>query len=125
MDEKVTEKVLSYIDGLENRLSSIEGFAASEVPLYVQELLNYHFYYYSAQVFGSFLICAFLCWLLWWLVKTAAESKETISAVIFWLCLIFIPAVVFFEGASKLFKISIAPRVYLVDHITDQLKAQK
>lgn len=125
MDEKVTQKVLSYIEGLESRLSSVEGFAASEVPLYVQELLNYHFYYYSAQVFGSFLICAFLCWFLRWVVKTAIESNETISVIIFWLCLIFIPAVVFFDGASKLFKISIAPRVYLVDHIADQLKGQK
>ena len=124
MDEKVTEKALSYVEGLESRLSSVESFAASEVPLYVQELLNYHFYYYSATVLFSFLILAFLCWGITWVVRNST-GDESVVAVIFWLCLLLIPLVVFFEGASKLVKMNLAPRVYIVDHLTDQLKAKK
>lgn len=124
MDEKVTEKVLSYIEGLESRLSSVEGFAASEVPLYVQELLTYHFYYYSATVLLSFFILIFLCCGIIWVLKNTT-GDASFAAVILWLCLLLIPGVVFFEGASKLVKMNLAPRVYLVDHLTDQLKAQK
>jgi hypothetical protein len=124
----VQEKITSYLDGLESRLGKAEELVISEVPQFVSELLAYYWW-------GN-LICCFLA-LLGLLVLAVAvyyflkhykkmmpESQQgEFAFLVISLSLVLAAGCIGLLTLSitKMVKISVAPRVYVVDYLRSEV----
>jgi hypothetical protein len=125
----VQEKITSYLDGLESRLGKAEELVISEVPQFVSELLAYHWW-------GNLIwVCLALLGLLS-LVATSyhllKNSKKVTPGVDQGEFVLFITGISLILAAgciaflmlsiTTMVKISVAPRVYVVDYLRSEVQ---
>jgi len=120
MNDEMQSKVLEYLQGMESRLGKTEGFIIEQAPLYVQELLVWHFWGNVCLASVLLLIAAIIAGLFVYAVK---KDYETLPAAV----LFGIPTCFCFLFGSGLFvaesiKSQIAPRLVVVEHIKGQMK---
>lgn len=109
------EKLLQYA-------TDIEAFAKKEVPLYIQELLNYKFWseMFDIIFWGAPLLILSIIFFIWG-AKQAKESGVSSDAwtgnitlgVIFFI----VAVIVVYFNAGEIVKIKLAPRVYVLEYL--------
>lgn len=132
---ELNQKLLTYLDGLEGRAAKAEQFLASETPLYVQEYLSWQTQYTMFTIVAS--LCGMLLLLVLWvcvfrldrhLSKTDKEYAEgflPFFATSFG-CVVFIALIIaFFVNVGHYIKLRSAPRVVVVEHLQDLIKASR
>jgi hypothetical protein len=120
MNEEMKSKVLQYLQGMESRLGKAEGFVIEQAPLYVQELLMWHFW---SNMLGAAVLLVIAAVIAGLFVYAVRKDYETLPAAI----LIGIPICFCFLIGSTLLvsssvKAKIAPRLVVVEHIKGQMK---
>lgn len=131
MDETVETKLVSILEWAETWAKTSENFVVEQSPLYVQELLNWGFW-------GSLIPFIFCCIGLInaaipvaMLIKTFAREHYDGRAVIdssgfvfYMLFSLLVGLISVFAIWDHLdwFQISIAPRVWILEHISQLLK---
>lgn len=119
IDEQLKQKLLSYLDGIESKANDVGGFLQSEIPIYCQEYLSWHFWS-SFIGFMSFVILwpaiAIPCaWFLRKYIKENEPDKAFPFAVVLFFSLVFtIPVTI---NLIELIKVVTAPRVVVVEHL--------
>lgn len=100
-------------------LNSAEAFLKAEVPAYVQELLMYNFY---SNLF--MLISCIMGQLIIFFIVYKLYKKHYIVSEIMIPAAVIIPALTIAmivngtKSVDKLIKIKVAPRVFLIEHLT-------
>ena len=114
---KKEEIVDQFLDKALQYLESAEAFTTREVPLYVEELLNYAAFKESAYLILFLVLTAATFFILVMTVKDQSnmEDKLVCGAIIGLLSLI--PVLFTINSAHELYKIKYAPRVYLVEYL--------
>jgi drug/metabolite transporter (DMT)-like permease len=120
VNEEMQSKVVQYLQGMESRLGKAEGFVIEQAPLYVQELLMWHFWSNMLGAAVLLLIAAVIAGIFAYAVRIDDEALP--AAVLFG-----IPVCFCFLFGSGLFvtesiKSQIAPRLVVVEHIKGQMK---
>jgi hypothetical protein len=123
----MNEQLIKYLEGFESRLGNVEDFAAAEIPLFVQEFLMWNWWnsFIWASVCLIPVVVIFVVLLRSWYRagKTLDIRKESDAQIGFFFALISIAiiastSIVAVEGVkegAKCLKISVAPRVFLVE----------
>jgi hypothetical protein len=120
MNNEMQSKVLEYLQGMEARLGKAEGFVIEQAPLYVQELLVWHFWSNVCLALVLFLIAVIVAGLFTYACKV---DRETLPAAILFgipICFCFLFGTGLFVAES--IKSQIAPRLVVVEHIKGQMK---
>lgn len=124
----VQEKITSYLDGLESRLGKAEELVISEVPQFVSELLAYHWLtnliWACLALLGLLVIVATSYRLLKNSKKAMPESdRGDFALFITGLSLILAAGciTVLVLSTTTMVKISVAPRVYVVDYLRSEV----
>jgi hypothetical protein len=114
MQEKIKKYVESFLEG-------VGQFEKKEVPIYINEYLNFEFYD-SIISFSLYLILTFLS--CFFSVKSFKLAKKEDSlfcvpgVVLIVITIIFIFSSI--DSGRSLIKIKTAPRVYLVDELINK-----
>ena len=114
MEEKIKEYAINVLKGGEE-------LTKTEMPLYVQEYLDFEFYTH-AVAFSLILIATFTFVFL--AIIVPSKSRDTIHEEVGFIAgfLFAVLTLVFFLGlicqGESLMKIKLAPRTYLVDKFT-------
>lgn len=61
MNEEIKTRLMNYLDIIENTVEKTGDFAAEQIPLYVQELLNWMFYESLFNIMTYLFLCILLC----------------------------------------------------------------
>jgi hypothetical protein len=125
MNEEMQSKVLEYLQGMESRLGKAEGFVIEQAPLYVQELLVWHFWLYASTAIAAFIAGVALlipCVLLVrHMIKQGDEGDRAFSICVSVL-IMCLPVVIGLGTAKQAIKAKVAPRLVVVEHIKGQMK---
>jgi hypothetical protein len=113
-------KVLEYLQGMESRIGKAENFVIEQAPLYVQELLMWHFWSNMLVAAVLLLIAAAIAGLFVYAVRIDYEVLP--AAILFGIpvCFCFLIGSTLFVSCSV--KAKIAPRLVVVEHIKGQMK---
>lgn len=101
-------------------------FATEQTPLVVQEFCKWKFAEATINYIGCFLALLVLGWWLRKLLRTFNDASSngeifTILVTIVVGILIVVAGVNFVNNVKDSVKISIAPRVYIIDYVTDKM----
>jgi len=122
--EELKTKLTDILAWIENSLKTAEGFVVEQTPLYIQELLAWHFWH-SLIVFslGPLILCAlaFAGKLLIRYGRTASDPDFYYIPCLFGLLVVIPIAVSVMLSNLDWLKILIAPRVWLLDHVVTKL----
>lgn len=113
------------LKALLDRLKGITDFAVIQSNLYVQELLRYELY---TSIIGIVLSIVFLLLSIYGLfyIYTRNVSNDTCGAVYILPGFVLLFSLVYVCGFTfDLIKINVAPRVYLIDYLSNKLKSNK
>lgn len=137
MNEEIKTRLTNYLDLLESTVSKTGDFAAEQIPIYVQELLNWMFYESLFNIMIYLFLCILLCIpalaLRNYVKKITWEKfyKDTgndgfaffISGItIIVLLLAIVPLYSAFNNAKMAFKTCVASRVVLIEKIKELSK---
>jgi hypothetical protein len=125
----VQEKITSDLDGLESRLGKAEELVISEVPQFVSELLAYHWWgnliWVCLGLLGLLVLAVAVYYFLKHYKKMMPEPQQGEFAF-FVIGLLLILATGFTWSITlsitKMVKISLAPRVYVVDYLRSEVQ---
>lgn len=128
MNEKTQEILMSYMGKAEGALQNISDFASDQIPLVIQEYLSWQFYgsVINAIVFLTILSLAlYLLNMLvnWTLKQTASDDigPGVFGSFILLLFSLFMIAG-FIYHSKEAVKVSVAPRVVIVDWLKDSVQ---
>ena len=117
MEEKLTE----YADKIIELVEAGASFTGEQAPILIQEILTYYTVYHSIWAFGGFIFTS----ILWYTVYRIFASDELVTDEedAFFTVGIFtifsIPSlVVFVIHSLSIIKITLAPRLYLLEKIS-------
>ena len=97
-------------------LNSAEAFLKAEVPAYVQELLIYNFYSNLFMLISCIMGQLIIFFIVYKLYKKHYIVSEIMAVIIPVLTIVMIVNGV--RSVDKLIKIKVAPRVFLIEHLT-------
>jgi hypothetical protein len=136
--DSVQQKAMSILDWLEQSVKTTADFTAEQIPLFIQELLVYNFWYSLIHfVFGVIGIVFAILMIKQIVFNDYLDIKEhekdkrgysKDSAVVKRILFVAMTVVFVIGGSVKTmnntewFKIKVAPRVYLMEYVTTQLK---
>lgn len=114
------EQATSMLQSLINAATQAGDFIKDQIPLVIQELLAYNTAYYAAWVVICLAWCIFVTIKVWpWAVKEA-DASDGFSFGCYALTMVpIIPAVI---CAFSLLKITLAPRVWLIEYAAGLVK---
>ena len=123
--EKLSESTEQLIDFIEKTGETTVDFAKEQVPLVIQEVLNWGFY--SNIIYGSInLIVALVCvYFVVWIWKKEYKGEDTHPFIMFVFVPVFISIPTFLHGIYFMItalKISVAPRLYLIEQLHTLIK---
>lgn len=131
MKEHFEQKGMELLTWLEESIKSGAAFAGNQIPLFIQDLLRYNFWTSLIMFSVGFVWAVFTLGLVWksFFSKNSIEFSDDDfgkGLVVFFMLLlgsVFSPMIM--TKNTDWFKISVAPRVYLVDYMKDQIKSVK
>lgn len=124
MKEEAINQLVEY-------LNKGAGFVEEQAPLVVNEILNYDWYFYSAAIVIQILI-SLLCGLVALMLFTnknlermrqgddSAAGRAMIGFCNLFICVGLWPAIII--NNFSLFKMFVAPRLYLIERLSDLIK---
>jgi hypothetical protein len=125
MKEETEEKLLGMLEWVEGVTKSGGEFLSEQTPLYIQELLHYHFWT-SAVIWGfaglTLIPIIFGVMKVKKMFDDNEEDYRVIWFLVFIVYLITTPPTLYHN--SDWIKIKLAPRVYVVDYVTEKLKGE-
>lgn len=134
---KKEEIVNGFLDKALSYLESTEVFVKQEVPIYIEELLNYKFFEHVSQgliyslavclVFGTFLSFILLAFSneFYGLFGKCVKTKIKViafSCLVSYSFMFTLGLVVNFSDFKKAYMVKTAPRVYLVEYLKGGIK---
>lgn len=122
--EVLEDKTIDIINWLEGAIKTSTDFASEQIPLFIQELLHYNFVmsllWFSSGILGAIIICYYTRKFWKWMVDERC-LPEWCPALIFCACG-FGGCLIFASCNTDWIKIKLAPRVYLMEYVKDNLK---
>lgn len=122
---KQTENQLNYIlQYIESGVKQTEDFAAEQVPLIIQEILMYNGFVSGLLCVLSItaLVIMFFAVIGKGWFKNIDKDMVDITSVILFFPLIFPLIVILFLNVSSFLKIVFAPRLYLIEYVSNLIK---
>ena len=112
------DKLEQYLDELVLLLKDGGAFALEQLPIFVQEYLTYYAWYHGIMGFLLLIPAMLFVWGAVWVFRNADEEAP-IGLFPLGVGFVF----VFFSGLHflSMLKILIAPRVYLIENLTNLL----
>lgn len=129
MNKELEQSLARFMDIFISAIEATAELGAGQTPLYIQELLTYRMWMHAFGLFISLSLIVILAFIgvrtvKWFRNRNRDNNLDIIMAVVGWgvylTMLIFIFTA--FEDASKVLKIIIAPRVYLLDYLKSETK---
>ncbi|MEK6882002.1 MAG: hypothetical protein AABY22_20455 [Nanoarchaeota archaeon] len=122
--DKTTEILNFAFNELQSVYSGSKEFLAEETPKYISELLNYEFTYGLGTIIFSLILCILFVLAFKKIFNLSKGEPDEAWTVLYIPCSIFFIwfFCYFVFNIQKVVKISIAPRVFVVDYIKDQIK---
>lgn len=122
MNEEMKKKFLEYVDKLEGAANSVSEFAQQEIPLVLQEYLNWTFYSSLFCGLAWFVMLTLIGLLLMKLAimgknESGFESPECAFPLIFSVAFHFIAIVALLTNMYTCVKVAVAPRVVILEQI--------
>jgi len=118
------QKLEQYLDEIVQMLREAGAFALEELPEFVQELLHFYFWYHSLWTMVFFILCLGSFFLVYMTRVWKEEAKWSIDrdkwnlwGMLFALAGSFFLMFFSYHGIQML-KITIAPRVYLIQSLS-------
>ena len=97
------------------------NWASTEVPLFVQEYLTWHFYnnlFNASLAFIVFISSLYACFKFiknnWWF-----DNDSGFPLFILWIIPLVISTVVFLYETKETIQVYVAPKVYLIDRVLE------
>lgn len=122
INEELKKKMVEYLDQLETNLKSVKDFGAEQVPLLVQEYLNWLFWsnigltIIGAMIFTTIIIGAFKVY------KFCRQTDDRVMTIILSGVVSVVGLIPFFTGIHNAAKVHIAPRVVILEEVTNLVK---
>ena len=126
-NSNAAEKLSSILNWVEETAKTAEAFAVEQTPLYIQELLAWNFWYSLILFFIGFLSIAIQSFLIKKMIKWHREGdrEDQEFCIIFGIITSIVGFLVlplaFFLNNLDWLKITVAPRVWLVEYVSSQL----
>jgi hypothetical protein len=125
MNDEIKRRLLAYLDKFEGSVDKAVDFTAEQMPLYLTELCQYTIVH-SIMVTAIFAAFAFAIWLFMIVLVLKDKDDDRVEKLVvghfFFAILMFIPATIVVDIASDGVKAYFAPRVFVVDKITELVK---
>jgi len=129
VDKQVEKKLIDYLVGLEKTAGEAKEFIVEQAPLYVQEFLAWYFWS-SILLAATGLLLFFVGFVYWkWFIPFAAKERDDYwddeRKVLSWVGLLIICGFgigTFLIGVIDATKVSVAPRVVIVEELKDVLR---
>ncbi len=128
IDEELKKKMVEYLNQLESGLKSAKDFSSEQVPLLVQEYLNWLFW----SSIGMSIICVAIFTVIYMISRKChsllcpeREAAERFLLCVFGGLLLSIVSVFFVAGIHDAAKVKIAPRVVILEKVSDLIKETK
>lgn len=123
MNEKLEERLMSYLDSIAKQAETTSDFLGDQVPLVVQEYIQFHFYgNLISVVFFTLMIMLFS--VTFFLCRRKENDSDPFpfmgKAISFFLILGSILGV--FEGITELVKNVTAPRIVVLEKVADLVR---
>ena len=125
MNDEIKRRLLVYLDKFEGSVDKAVDFTAEQMPLYLTELCQYTVVQ-SLIVVAAVAFFAMASWLFMIFVIWKQEDCDRVGTLvichIFWLTVMIIPGLMVADHASDGLKAYLAPRVFIVDKLTELVK---
>lgn len=128
---KLTDKLVQWV---ESAAQKVGDFATTEIPPFVHEYLTWKFWEAGVNVF-TWAACTLgfiSIWSMWWkkrkkeIIDGDTEAVVFAFGGVFSITAIIIAGIMFaFPSAKDMIQIKIAPKVYLVEKISEIIKENK
>lgn len=125
MNEELKNKMSEYLVVLERDLKSVKDFSAEQVPLVVQEYINWIFWQNCVIAFFMVIMVAFL-YRIWKWIMDEKDVKDDTALKVFISCmamlLVSIPSLQSLYSITQMIKTTVAPRVVIIEKISELVK---
>lgn len=125
MNDEIKRRLLAYLDKFEGSVDKAVDFTAEQMPLYLTELCQYTIVH-SIMVTAAFAALALVVWLFMIVLVFKEKDGDRVEDLaighLFFAILMFIPTAMVVDIASDGVKAYFAPRVFVVDKITELVK---
>ena len=131
LESSTVEKTTQLLEWITNTVKTTTDFTAEQVPLFVQELLTYNFYMSLAGcIVGILMTLISIGIIVSGRLKDPNDVNDATQMIIRFVTLIvcgtfIISGPTIALSNTEWVKIKIAPRVFLVDYVLKNLKANK
>ena len=128
MNEELKKKMSEYLVVLERDLKSVKDFSAEQVPLVVQEYINWIFWQNCVIAFFMVIMIAILYRIWKWIINEEGVKDDTglkvfISGMA--ILLVSIPSLQSLDSITQMIKTTVAPRVVIIEKISELVKENK
>lgn len=128
MNEELKNKMSEYLVVLERDLKSVKDFSAEQVPLVVQEYINWIFWQNCVIAFFMVIMIAIL-YRIWKWIMDEEDVKDDIAPKVFISCMAMLlaslPSIQLIDSTTKMIKTTVAPRVVIIEKISELVKENK
>lgn len=124
LTEAMQDKTLNIINWLESAIKTSTDFASEQIPLFIQELLHYNFVmsliWFSVGIATFIIIAYYTRKFCKWM--TEEDNWDEYSPAVIFFAMALIGCIIFSACHMDWIKIKLAPRVYLMEYVKDNLK---
>jgi H+/Cl- antiporter ClcA len=124
MNAELESKSMELLQWLEQAIKSTADFTAEQIPLFVQELLHYNFVmslsYFIIGLGGATIATILTYKFAKWMEKE--EVWGELGPIIMFPIALIVASILFSVHNTDWIKIKLAPRVYLMEYVKDQIK---
>lgn len=125
MNDEIKRRLLVYLDKFEGSVEKAVDFTAEQMPLYLTELCQYTVVQ-AIIVVAAVAFFAMASWLFMIFIIWKQEDSDRVGTLmfghLFWLIVMIIPGLMVVDQARDGLKAYFAPRVFVVDKITELVK---
>jgi hypothetical protein len=127
IDEELKNKLTEYLVSLESGLKSAKDFSTEQVPLVVQEYLNWIFWSNLALLLLFITIFSFMVFVINQIRKRVSDDNATDCYFVMFFIGLFslFPLLGLMECGAKAMKVKIAPRIVIIEKVADLVKENK
>jgi hypothetical protein len=123
MKVELETKSLELLQWLEQAIKSTADFTAEQIPLFIQELLRYNFVMSLSWFICGLLLFIITLYFTYRVIKwlSIGDNWEMSPALFFVVAFMIFPIGLMVNNTDWI-KIKLAPRVYLMEYIKEQIK---
>ena len=124
MNEKIENNIEEILNYIHNGIKNAGDFVVEQTPLLIQEILTYNLIFHGSLVgVGVFIIFVAICFSLYFIRKIDwKDDNHVIPFVIFNAFVWFVSLCLVFKNIFVVVKIYFAPRIYLLEYVSDLIK---